>query len=146
MHVIFRYFPKYLRKVPNGCLLGCHNAFRQSCDVKKDSFPTVRVTVQPICHMGLHSTAGTLPRAWLTSHVPFSLDPYGITRHGWPGHIISTYFLAFYLISWYHKNHMEDNKRWKWWSPIFSQHCCQIYSWWLFEPILWPPHEWDNNI
>ena len=39
------------------------------------------------------------------------------------------------------QSHVEDNKRWRWRSPIFFQHCCQIYSWWLFEQKLRPPHK-----
>ena len=62
------------------------------------TFPTVRVTVQSICHMGLYPTAGTLPRTWWTSHVAFSLDQYGIIRYGYLVGTTSTWFPVLFVI------------------------------------------------
>ena len=62
----------------------------QATDIFVTAVPYHRVTVQSICHMGLDSTAGTLPRAWWTSHVTFSLDHNVIIRQGCLGHTINT--------------------------------------------------------
>ena len=62
----------------------------QAADLFVTAVPYHRVTVQSICHMGLDSTAGTLPRAWWTSHITFSLDQNVIIRQGCLGHTIST--------------------------------------------------------
>ena len=62
-------------------------------------FP-LRKSYSPICHMGLYPTAGTLPRAWWTSLVAFSLDQYGITRHGCLVDTTSTWFSVLCHYNW----------------------------------------------
>ena len=85
----------------------------------------------PYSYSPIDLSYGTRSRAWWASHAAFSLDQYGIIRHGCllvppaPG------FQSFVIITENIKVTLNKRLRQKLLSRIFSQHCRQkIYSWW----------------
>ena len=57
---------------------------------------------------------GTRSTAWWTSHVAFSLNQYGIIRHGCLFGTTSTWFPVLRYYHWYHKSQVEYDKRLRW--------------------------------